>query len=408
MKRLLVFSAYYEPEIASSLYLASNLYEDFSRNGWKVDLFVPIPTRGVDDATRKYYKSHKIENKENLTIHRVSLMREGKGTIGRAFRYILMNIIFIYKGLTTKADAIFVQSTPPTQGAMAAIIKKIKKIPFVYNLQDIFPDSMITMGMITKKSAIYKFGRIIENFTYKNADKIIVISNDMKENLIKKGVLDDKISVISNWIETDIVKPIKKSENYMYDKFNLNPNDFHVVYAGNLGHAQNIEVIINAAKFLEGYKKIKFVIFGKGNQEEKYKNMASKLKCENIVFLPIQPYDKVSYVYSLADASIVSCKKGFGGSAMPSKTWSIMATGTPVLASFDEGTDMEKIISLNNLGLFSNADDVNKLVNNIKYLYFNKKETKKMGENARVYVEKNVSRQVCIFHYLNIIRSVYH
>ncbi|HII4397414.1 glycosyltransferase family 4 protein [Clostridium perfringens] len=406
MKRLLVFSAYYEPEIASSLYLSSNLYEDFSRNGWKVDLFVPIPTRGVDDATRKYYKSHKIENKENLTIHRVSLMREGKGTIGRAFRYILMNIIFIYKGLTTKADAIFVQSTPPTQGAMAAIIKKIKKIPFVYNLQDIFPDSMITMGMITKKSVIYKFGRIIENFTYKNADKIIVISNDMKKNLIKKGVLDDKISVISNWIETDIVKPIKKSENYIYDKFNLNPNDFHVVYAGNLGYAQNIEVIINAAKFLEEYKKIKFVIFGKGTQEEKYKNMASKLKSKNIIFLPIQPYDKVAYVYSLGDASIVSCKKGFGGSAMPSKTWNIMASGTPVLASFDAGTDMEKIILLNKLGLFSDANDIDSLVNNIKYLYLNKKEAKSMGENARMYAKLNVSRNLCTKQYIEIINNI--
>ncbi|WP_390406965.1 glycosyltransferase family 4 protein [Blautia hominis] len=406
MKRLLAFSAYYEPEVAASLYLSINLYEDFSKNGWKVDLFVPMPTRGVDDKIRKIYKNRKKESKGNLSIHRISLIKEGKGTLGRAFRYILMNLLFIWKGIITKTDVIFVQSTPPTQGAMAAIIKKIKKVPLVYNLQDIFPDSMVGMGMTREGSIVFKVGQIIEKFTYKNADKIIVISNDMKNNIIKKGVPVNKISVVSNWIDTKSVKPIAKENNYLFEKYDLSRGDFHVVYAGNLGYAQNIEIIIQAAKRLENLNNIQFVIFGKGAQEEEYKKMAVELGIANLKFFPIQPYSEVSYVYSLADVSIVSCKKGFGGSAMPSKTWSIMAAGTPVLASFDAGTDMEKIISSDHLGLFSEASNIEGLAENIKYLYLHKKQAEEMGGNARRYVEANASRHSCTARYIGIVNNV--
>ena len=99
-----------------------------------------------------------------------------------------MNLVFIHSAAKVDADAIFVQSTPPTQGAMAAIIKKKKKIPFIYNLQDVFPDSLVGAGMATEKSIVYRIGRKIEDYTYRNADRIIVISNDIKENIINKGV----------------------------------------------------------------------------------------------------------------------------------------------------------------------------------------------------------------------------
>lgn len=403
MKELLAFSAYYEPEVAASLYLSINLYEGFAANGWKVNLFVPVPTRGVDDITRNYYKKHKIEKKGNLAIQRVPLMKEGKNTLGRVIRYILMNLIFIWKGLITKGDAIFVQSTPPTQGAMAAIIKKIKKVPFIYNLQDVFPDSMVGMGMITEESLIYRIGRTLENFTYKNADQIVVISNDIKKNIIRKGVPENKISVVSNWIDTDIIKPVEKENNYLFEKFGISKTNFNIVYAGNLGYAQNIEIIIRAAKQLESYHDINFVIFGRGAQEEEYRKRAYELKLSNLSFFPIQPYSEVAFVYSIGDAAIVSCKKGFGGSAMPSKTWSIMACGIPILASFDRNTDMEKLINEQHLGLFSEADKEGQLTSNILYLYKNKDICNQYGLNCRQYAIKNVSRNHCLEKYTSLL-----
>ena len=403
--KLLLFSAYYEPEVAASLYLSTNLYEDFASSGMSVKLFVPLPTRGVTDQVRNQYrKINESKINGNLIIKRVNIPREHKSTVLRALRYGFMNLVFICKSFRCDADAIFVQSTPPTQGAMAAIIKKFKKIPFIYNLQDVFPDSMGGMGLTKKGSLIYKIGRRIENYTYKNADKIIVISDDIKSNIIEKGVPEEKIVVVSNWIDSDVVHPIPDEDNYLFEKFNIPKNKFLVTYAGNLGYAQNIDVIIEAARDLEYNNDIVFVIFGKGAQEDEYRYKAKNLN--NIMFFPIQPYSEVSYVYSMGDVSIVPCRKGIGSGAMPSKTWSIMATGTPVLASFDKNTSMEKLLSEEKVGLFSDADDHMMLSQNILKLFGDKDLCNEYGRNAREYVKKNLSREKCTKEYIEVINNV--
>lgn len=257
--------------------------------------------------------------------------------------------------------------------------------------------------MTTENSKIYKIGRRIEDYTYRNADRIIVISNDIKNNIINKGVSAEKIIVVPNWIDSEVVHPIAKQDNYLYEKFGIAKDKFTIVYAGNLGYAQNIEVIIKAAEMLQDNKDIQFVVFGKGAQEEEYKQQASGLN--NIMFFPIQPYSEVSYVYSLGDVSIVPCKKGFGGSAMPSKTWSIMASGAPVLASFDSGTDLEKLINREQIGLFSPAGDVGGLVNNILELFQKRDLRETMGMNARNYVRNYLSREKCTQMYIDVIRE---
>ena len=402
---LLLYSAYYEPEVAASLYLSTNLYEDFAASGMNVRLYTPLPTRGVTDEIRNAYRGKiekKIDNK--LEIIRLDIPKEGKSTIKRALRYLWMNIVFIHNASKFDADVIFVQSTPPTQGAMAAIIKKKRKIPFIYNLQDVFPDSLVGAGMTKENSLVYKIGRRIEDYTYRNADRIIVISNDIKQNIVNKGVSEEKIVVVPNWIDSEKVHPIAKEDNYLFDKYHISKNKYTVVYAGNLGYAQNIEVIIKSAELLKQYKDIQFVIFGKGAQENEYKEMAVGL--DNIYFFPIQPYSEVPYVYSVGDVSVVPCKKGFGSSAMPSKTWSIMATGTPVLASFDSETEMENIIMTEEVGLFSVADDFRGLADNILKLYADVGLKEKLGMNARIYVENNLNRRACTQKYIDTIMEI--
>lgn len=402
---LLVYSAYYEPEVAASLYLSTNLYEDLAKSGIHVTLYTPLPTRGVDKDVREKYRN-KIERKFDgkLEIIRINLIGESGNLILRALRYLWMNLKFIQISRKADANAIFVHSTPPTQGAMAAIIKIKRKMPFIYNLQDIFPDSLVNAGVIKKNSLVHRICKKIENFTYKHADKIIVISDDMLNNIIKKGVPKEKIIVVPNWVDPEIIHPVKKENNYLYEKFGISKNCFNIVYGGNLGHAQNIDVIIKAAELLVNKKDIRFIIFGKGAQEEKIKKCVSSIG--NVHLYPIQPYSEVSYVYSLGDAAIVSCKKGFGGCAMPSKTWSIMATGTPVLASFDTDTELENIIVGEKTGLFSKPNDYKELAANILKLYNNRSLKDNLGKNARRYVVENLERSRCTSMYIKTIIEI--
>lgn len=406
--KILVFNAYYEPEKAASIYLPKNIYEGFAEHGWETSVFVPVPTRGVSRETRRYYQKHRKETKFDgrLNVVRMQLVKEGRNPVLRAIRYILMNIMFLLKAVGTSADVIFVQSTPPTQGAMAAVIKKIKKIPFVYNLQDIFPDSMVNAGMTKQGSLLWKIGRSMENFTYNNADKIIVISETMKQLLLEKAVAEEKIEVVYNWVETDKVVPIKRKDNYLFDEYGLDRSGFYVVYAGNLGQAQNIDIILDVARLLERNTEIKFIIFGQGVLQEEYKTRIESENRPNILIYDLLPYEKVSYVYSLGNVGIVSCKKGFGKTAFPSKTWNIMAAGSAVIASFDKNTDLEKILIENEIGKFCEADNVNQLMDAILDAYENKDNCFAMGQKARKYVESKMSRQFGVNEYIKAVSSM--
>ena len=246
----------------------------------------------------------------------------------------------------------------------------------------------------------------MENFTYNNADKIIVISENMKQLLLEKGVAENKVEVVYNWVETEKVVPIERKDNYLFDEYGLDRNGFYVVYAGNLGQAQNIDVILEAAKLLEENTEIKFLIFGQGVLREKYRSRIESEERLNILIYDLLPYEKVSYVYSLGNVGIVSCKKGFGKSAFPSKTWNIMAAGSTVIASFDKNTDLEKILIKHKIGKFCEADNVSQLANAILEAYENKDDCITMGQKARKYVENKMSRQFGINEYIRIVSSV--
>ena len=182
-----------------------DLEDAYIKNGFEIIVHTPMPTRNSSEQVRAEYKKKKYEEKYEgkIKIYHFLMFREGKHALIRAFRYILYNMIQYWKGCHSKGiDIILSGSTPPTQGLLCSLVKKKLKVPFIYNLQDVFPDSLVHAGMARKNSILWKIGRKIEDYTYKNTDKIIVISQDIKENIMAKGVPESKIGIVHNWIDT--------------------------------------------------------------------------------------------------------------------------------------------------------------------------------------------------------------
>ena len=182
--KILRTPAYFYPELVSSSHLENDRLEAFAKGGIEVIVYTATPTRGIDEETYKKFKNIHYEELYggHVKVNRFSMFREGKNPVFRAARYILANMIQYHKAIKTKnIDIVFGSSTPPTQGIINGMISKRlskkygKKVPFVYNLQDVFPDSLITTGLTKKGSIIWKIGREIENYTYAHADKIIVL-----------------------------------------------------------------------------------------------------------------------------------------------------------------------------------------------------------------------------------------
>lgn len=407
--KVLFLPTYFRPERTSSSHLTENRCDAFINAGFFLRVYTPSPTRGISEKERLLYK--RCLRKESLyggkmTVLRFSLFREGKNPVLRALRYVLACVKHFYYGCKVKdADLIFVDSTPPIQGAMAVMVKKVTGVPVVYNLQDIFPDSLVGTGLAKKGGIFWKIGRKIEDFTYRNVDKIIVISEDFKRNIMAKGVPEEKIEVIYNWVDEKAVVPIEKEDNPLFEELGISRDLFHVVYAGNLGHAQNVQVLLDCAKRLRNERGIEFVVLGTGGLKEEQEKYARENELNNVKFFPLQSMEKVAQVYSMADVALVSCKKGLGGSAMPSKTWSILSAGTPVVCSFDKGGDLQRIIEDNQLGLFSEAGDVEGLVENVLFFYQNKEICREYGKNGRAFIEKNLTREVGTAKYVQVLKQ---
>ncbi len=405
--RILQLAGYFFPEKAASIYLEENRYAAFSNAGFKTIVYTARPQRGLSEDEYKAYKGKKLEMMFHggVEVHRFSMYKEGKNPILRALRYFFISLIQFCKGVSAKdIDLIYVASTPPTQGALAAMVKKFKQVPFVYNLQDIFPDSLSGTGLANKGGLIWKIGRVIENFTYRNADKIIVISEDFKKNIMAKGVPEEKIVVVYNWVDQNAVVDIPRSENVLFDRYGLDRNKFYITYNGNIGLTQNMDMLMEVAKALEANDDIHFVLVGNGAYKDNLEKTIEERNINNVTLLPFQPYEEISHVFSLGDVSLVISKPGVGANSVPSKTWSIMSASRPVLANFDEN-ELKTIIEKNNCGIFTKAGDKVAFTDAIIKLYHDRELCKEMGRNGRQFVMENLTKEIGTQKYVDVIKS---
>lgn len=412
--RILRLRSYYYPEKASGAHLIDDLDDAYAEAGFFNVNIVPTPCRGITKEERKRYSKIKYEESHegHQVVYRFSMFAERKNAIQRASRYLLCGVIEYFKAIKfTDTDLVFSSSTPPTQGLFSAMVahklskKEKRRIPFVYNLQDVFPDSLVTSALTHNGSLIWRIGRKIENYTYRNASHIITISNSIKNNLIHKGVAPDKITVVSNWIDLGNVKPVPRMENSIIGEYNINPDKFLVVYAGNLGAAQGAEIILDAAKLLSHEKRIHIVVFGGGANYTRFKMNAESLR--NVSVFPLLPVDRVSEVYSLGNVSLITCKKGTGNAGLPSKTWSIMACNTPIIASFDTDSELAEALNASGAGICVAPGDAQLLADAILEYFLKWTTGDLITSNYRVYVEENASKEKCVAKYIRVLEQEY-
>ncbi len=407
--KVLQLTGYFLPEKAASIYLVENRLEAFANEGFDMVIHASRPTRGLSDEEYAEYKNRKKEMMYDgkLRVHRFAMYREGKNPVLRAMRYSFNWIIQLWYGLTEKnVDCVYLESTPPIQGLLGSLLKIFRNIPFVYCLQDIFPDSLAGTSLAKKGGLLWKIGRVIEDFTYKYADKIIVISEDFKKNIMAKGVPEDKIVVIYNWVDQNKVVDVPREKNKLFDKYNIDREKFYIEYSGNIGLTQNMDMLLEVMKELKTtHPDIGLVLVGEGAYKAQVEEIVKRDDLTNVTMIPFQPYEDISHVLSLGDAGLVISKPGVGANSVPSKTWSIMSASRPVLANFDEN-ELKDILVGNECGIFTKAGDKDAFKRSIIKLYENRDLCKKYGTNGRQFVMDNLTREVGTRKYVDVIKEV--
>lgn len=410
MKILMLRPSYY-PQISGGTHLAMDLVEDLIKDGHKVKLVVPMPTR-LDQKIIDDYRNKKTEilYDGSLEIVRLTNRFSEKNIVLRAFRMLDTAFnMFKYIIKEKDIDIIFSHSMPIFLGPLSVIGGKLKKKPVIYWEQDIISESIVSTniaGKGFKRKVLYKFARRLEKKTSKKCTHIITISNKFKQRQLELKKPENKVDVVYNWIDTDEVYPIERKDNYLFDKFNLDRTKFYVTYCGNLGIPQNVEILIDAAKCLKEIKDLQIVIFGNGVRKNKIEDYLNESGTNNCILLPLQPIEDTKYVYSLGDVGVVIGRKGTSNNGFPSKTWSILAAGQAMISCFDIDSELSEFVKDGKCGISIEPDSSEKLKNAILKMYDNREQTKQYGINSRKYVIENFSRKIATKKIIEIINKV--
>jgi colanic acid biosynthesis glycosyl transferase WcaI len=367
---------------------------EFQKKGHKITVLTAIP----DYPSGKYYVGYglfkKIREKYNgIEIYRTPLIPRGSGSNLRlALNYISLLICSMFTSffvLKKQIDIIFIFGVSPiTIGLPAIFIKKIKKIPICLWVLDLWPESVSSAGNL-KSNLIPKILNPIVKYIYNNSDKILVSSKGFINSIEHKGINRDKIKFFPQWAEK-IFQPVR-SENYLLGKI---PEDsFKIMFAGNIGEAQDFYSIIEVAKLLKNEKNIQWIILGGGRREEWVRTKIKEYKLEECFhLLGSHPLERMPAYYANASAMLVSLKNEYIFSiTIPAKVQSYLACGKPILAMINgEGG---KVVIDANAGLVCPAESPKALAKNILEMQqMESHEISKMGQNARQYYDQNFER----------------
>lgn len=234
-------------------------------------------------------------------------------------------------------DAVFLQSTNVAGIAVWLVRTYLKNTIITYNVQDIFPYNLAYSGKLKKNGVVFKILAAIQRYGYRHSDHIITISEDMKDTLVKDGTPDDKIKVIYNWSYQDESYDQGKLDMTVPDRL-FNKRYFNVVYAGNIGVMQNVDILVEAARLMMDDKDVWFHIIGNGVYKDKLEARAKEYGITNISFWPMQSPEFAPSIYSAADVNVIPLVKDVYRTALPSKTATCLACQKPIIFAIGKGS----------------------------------------------------------------------
>lgn len=405
--RILMLSVNYAPELTGIAPLVTELAEDLAKSGHEITVVTGMPSYPRGRVEGKYKGHLKLEEKINgvRLIRTYVYARPQAKSISRVLFYFSFLASCWWGALSSgKQDLIFCVSAPFHLGLVGRAVATLKRVPYIYNIQDLLIDAAIALDKL-KNPVLIKILRMTEKRIYKKAAGIAVICDRFKKHVSEFGYPPEKIAVIPNWADVDHIKPGER-DNAFRSEIGLNSNQFLLMYTGNVGMQMGLEYMLEAAKLLKDDKNVVFCFVGEGSGRKALEAKVTEMKLDNVKFLPLQPRECLPEVFAAADALVASLRPEIRGVfSHPSKVWSIMASGRPVIGAFHDDTDAAHIINGAECGIIIKPGVPEEYVRAIDTLRNDPEYKKKLGANGRKYAELHYNRKIVVEQYINFFKE---
>lgn len=399
--RILLLTNYFPPEIGAAPHLFFDLGKYLVKKGYNIQVLTGFPFYNLKKVPEKYkgkfYMREEMEGMKVIRIGGTHLPFSRRIAILRGIEHFWLSFVFFFGAFfIERPDLVLFYSPPLTLGITAWFLGKIKKAPFIINVQDLFPQNAINLGILKNKVLINLFLKI-EKFVYEKASFITVHSPKNKEYIERGGIGSEKIKIIPNWVDTEIIK-IGERMNEFRKEYKLG-DKFVISFAGVLGFSQDLDVVLKASTLLKKNRDILFLIVGEGPEKERLTAKARKMRVESVKFLPMQPRKKYSLILQASDICLVTLKKEVKTPVVPSKILSIMAAGKPIIASLPLEGDAAKVIKETESGIVVEPENPKQFSKAVLELHQSDKKREKLGKKGRNYAIENFSPSACIGRY---------
>jgi colanic acid biosynthesis glycosyl transferase WcaI len=367
--RILVVNQYFPPDASASAYLLGELCEDLACDH-EVCVIAGRPSYNPEAAT--YHPAGvRVIRLGSTSFARV-------GIAGRLANYLTFTALAAARScLVGRPDVIVTMTDPPVVGLIGVLAAARHRRPFVLICHDVYPDIAVVLGKLRSRSAA-RVWRLLNRVIRGRARRIVVVGRDMAEKLADEGVAPAKLAYIPTWANEQDVdeRSIAAARSEMgWD------GAFVVMHAGNIGLAQNLDVVVEAAERLRERDDIRLVFLGDGAAKPRLVEAARRRRLGNVAFVPYRPKDEAQTLMAAADVQLVSLVPGLRGCATPSKTYGIMAAGRPFIAAVDSGAEPDRIATEFGCGMRIDPGDADALARAI--VAMQEQPVAEMGRRAR-------------------------
>lgn len=413
MYKILIHSIAFSPDAVSTAYLYNDIALKFREKGFKVIILTTTPHYNVLPEELKkqpvkcslfglYYTS----NYKGINVIHVP-QKKFKSSVLRMFGFVYWHIASVILGLfQKKIDVILSPSPPLTIGLINIILGKIKGARVIYNVQEIYPDLLIEAGGLKSKSLIYIL-KWLEKFVYKYSDKVTTIDKVFYNTIVNRFNDTSKLHIIPNFVDTSIYMPLSTKEIEINENYFPATNSLKLMYAGNIGHAQDWNTLVKIAIKLKK-EKIEFFVIGEGVMKAFLEVEIKTHELTNIHLIPYQPRESMPFLIAYADIQFIFMSPQTAGHGFPSKVYTIMACAKPMLVCSSPGTPVINFLKDKNCAFLIDENDMglktDKIVELLKSI--KREELIEMGKNGLNEINLNYSKEVVTDMYINLVNSL--
>lgn len=377
---LWVVSELYYPEETSTGYYMTRTAEGLT------DCFTVKALCGQPNYSSRGTRAPKHETRRDVEIFRAAGTTLNKNVIAfRLINMITLSISIFFKAISRfkAGDQVLVVTTPPSLPFVVAVAALIRGASYTLVIHDNYPEILFAVGKLSRRSMIATVLNFCNRWLYKHARKLIAVGRDMEKLLLdKSNGLDIPVAVIQNWAELESVHPEPRDSNQLLKELGV-ADKFVFLYAGNMGHPNDVETIIETARRLKDRPEFHFLFLGTGVKEKWIRSAVEDHGLKNVEILSPKPRSEQVIFLNACDVALVSLVDNMLGVSMPSRTYNILAAGKPMLALTDPASELATVIDEDRVGWHIRPGKADEMTQTILDLYAARNELSSYGERAR-------------------------